>query len=101
MSPIQQKMVLSLKTKIKKFINAYSDKVIKIYQRCEITFQDSLGLGEPHSTKNIVLSLKVINIYTIYHIISLRCGATIIGPSEGKSQEFDLVSQYRLNLIKK
>ena len=39
-------------TKIKKFMNAYSGKIIKIYQRCGILSRDSLGLGEPYSTKN-------------------------------------------------
>ena len=73
--------------RIKKFINAYSGKVIKIYQGCGILSRDSLGLDEPYSMKKVVLSLKVIN---IYHIISFK---PLICPPEGKSLEIDSVSQ--------
>ena len=54
---------------IKKFINAHSGKIIKIYQRYGLLSRDSLGLGEPYSTKKNILSLKDIN---IYNIISFR-----------------------------
>ena len=54
---------LEKKTMIKKFINAYRNKIIKIYRRYGLLFRDclGLGLGEPYSTIKMVLSLK--NIY--------------------------------------
>ena len=45
--------------KMKKFIiNAYSGKIIKIYQRCRFLSRDILGLGEPYSTKKNGLVFK-------------------------------------------
>ena len=43
---------------IKKFTDAYSDKIIKIYQRYGLLSRDSLGFGEPYSTKKKSLVLK-------------------------------------------
>ena len=45
----------------KKFINAYSGKIIKSYQRYGLLSRDSSSLGEPYSMKKMVLSLKDIN----------------------------------------
>ena len=74
---------------IKKFINAYSGKIIKIYQRCGLLSRDSLSLGEPYPTKKMVLPLKVIN---IYNIIIFKAQAPLMGPPEGKSLEIYSVS---------
>ena len=53
----------------------YSGKIIKIYQVYGLLSRDSLGLGEPFSTKK--WSLKDIN---IYNIISFK-----MGPPEGNT----------------
>ena len=60
-----RKQVRRYRIRIKKFIHAYSGKIIKIYQRYWLLSRDSLGLGEPYSTKKIVLSLKDIDICNI------------------------------------
>ena len=64
----------------------YSGKIIIIYQRYGLLSRDSFGLGEPYSTKKMVMSLKDIN---MYNIISFK----IRGTSEGKSLEIYSVSQ--------
>ena len=89
------KQVRHYRIRIKEFINTYSGKIIKIYQRYRLLSQDSLGLDEPYSTKK-VLSSKDIN---IYNVISFK--VTPNGPLEGKYLEIDSVSQNRLNAIKK
>ena len=60
------RQVRRYRIRIKKFIYAYSGKIIKIYQRFGILPHDSLGFGEPYLTKKLTLSLKVINIYNIF-----------------------------------
>ena len=59
------KQVRRYRIRIKKFINTYSGKIIKIDQRYGLLSQDSLGLGRPYSTKKIILSSKDIKIYSI------------------------------------
>ena len=50
------------------------------------------------SNPKMVLTLRVIN---MYHIISFKAQGAPNGSPEGKSLEIDLVSQNRLNPIKK
>ena len=80
-----------------KFTNANSGKISKIYERYGLFSWDSLGLCEPFY-KKMVLSLKYIN---IYNIISFKGRGTPNESPEGKSLEIELVSQNRLNAIKK
>ena len=80
---------------IKKFINSYNGKIIKIYQRCRILFWDSLGLGETYLTKN-VLALILFNIYNIFSFKN-RCVPS--GSSESKRLEIEALSQNRLKTI--
>ena len=44
---------------------AYNGKIIKIYERYRLFSRHSLGLGEPYSRKEMVMSLRSINIYNI------------------------------------
>ena len=54
-----------IRIRIKKIINAYSGKIIKIYQRCGLLSRDSLGLDEPYFYEKMVMSLKDIDKYNI------------------------------------
>ena len=65
------KQVKRYRIRIKKFINAYSNKIIKIYQRYGFLSRDSFGLVEPYSTKKMNMSLKHINIYNIISFMAL------------------------------
>ena len=92
------KQVGRYRIRIKKSINAYSGKIIKIYQKNVLLSRDSLGLGEPYSTqKKYGLVFKDIN---IYNIVSFKAWTPLIGPPKGKSRKIDTVSQNRLNAIK-
>ena len=70
--------------RIKKFINAYRGKIIKIYERYGFLSRDSLGLGEP---------------YTISLV--LRPRDTPDWSPEDESLKIDTISQNRSNFIKK
>ena len=93
-----RKQVRHYHVRKKKFINAYSGKIIEIYHRCGLLSRDILGLGEPCSAKKNVLSLIVT---IIYNIICFKVRAPVMGLPDGKCLDIDIVSQNRLNSIKK
>ena len=63
LSRVKLKQVRCYRISIVKFINAYSGKIVKVYQRYRLLLpRDNSGLGGALFYEKIVLSLKYINI---------------------------------------